>query len=414
MRPEVRDAMRAYEDTHFANPSALYIEAREAKAAMHAARAEVGQFLNCAHDHIVFTASGTEANNMAILGTFEKARNLAASSGIPGSAGPHFANPSFAKPHIISVATEHPSVREVLDEVVRRGGEVTLLQPQENGLITADQVMAAITPHTILVSVMYVNNEIGVIQPIRDIAQALQKYRKEKKVTYPLFHTDACQAALFYSLDVSTLGIDLLTLDGLKIGGPRGCGVLYVGGEVKNNNAPNSSLGGSLLPIIFGGGQEGGLRSGTEDVARMIGMATALTLAKTERKELSARLEQLRDYFIERILKEFPGAHLNGSAKHRAPNNVNVCFATEHGGLDAEYLVVALDTYGVAASYSSSCRTLKEDSSSYVVEALYKGTEKPDCAHSSLRFTLGRGTTKEEIDVAVEVLKKAVEQVNKK
>jgi cysteine desulfurase len=389
VRKEVLDVMQQYSTMHFANPSALYVEARKTKEIMQQARGDVASFLNTAKERIVFTSGGTEANNIAILGVFESARRK-----------------GLSKPHIISVLTEHPSVREVFEEIVRRGGEVTLLTPDTDGLISPEQVVSAMKENTVLVSIMYVNNEIGVVQPIKEIARAIrsqqsivnsQKDSHLKTNDYGLktvfFHTDACQAALFYTLDVSTLGVDLLTLDGLKVGGPVGVGCVYVKSGVE------------VSPVMFGGGQESGLRSGTENVAGMVGFAKALTFAKAERKELSERLEKLRDYFIDELVKRFPDAQLNGSRKHRAPNNVNMCFKS----VDAEYLVVALDTYGVCASYSSSCRTLKEDSSSYVVESL----GKPDCALSSIRFTLGSTTTKSDIDFALEALEKAVEQVSR-
>lgn len=391
VRVEVKEAMDNYSEKHFENPSALYAEAREAKDLMQRARGQVGEFLNTAKERVVFTSGGTEGNNIAIFGVFESA--------LKGG---------IEHPHIISLATEHPSAIEIFEEIERRGGKVTRLIPNKEGLITSNQVAEAIKENTVLVSIMYVNNEIGVVQPIREIAEIIKKYRKtrllggsadEAENQYPYFHSDASQAALLYTLDVSTLGIDLLTLDSLKVYGPVGIGCLYVRANV------------SISPIMFGGGQENGLRSGTENVVSMIGFAKALLLAKSERKELFERLEELQKYFIEQIQKKFPYSHINGSLKQRSPNNINVCFPACAGrpGLDSEYLVVALDTYGVAASYSSSCRTLKEDSSSYVVGALGNS----DCALSSIRFTLGRETTKSDIDFALDVLEKAVEQVKK-
>lgn len=374
IRPEVLKVVRAYEDQYFANPSALYKEARVAKEYLALARKEVASAINTTASQIVFTSGGTEANNIALLGVFEKARER-----------------GIEHPHIISIVTEHPAVREVLSEIERRGGEVTLLTPNVNGLVNAAQVTAALKENTVLVSVMYVNNEIGVVQPIKEIAQAIKLKNKEsgKKI---FFHADACQMPLWYGIDVSTLGIDLLSLDGLKIGGPRGVGCLYVKG------------GTEISPVMFGGGQEGGLRSGTENVAGALGFAKALTLAKKERKEMSERVEKLRDDLWKKIQTAYPSATVNGSLEYRAPNNLNVCFP----GVDAEYLTVALDTYGVCVSYSSSCRTLKEDSTSYVIEAL-----TPECKGSSIRFTLGIETTQADIDYAVEALKKAVMQVTR-
>ncbi|MEY4602426.1 MAG: hypothetical protein RL292_367 [Candidatus Parcubacteria bacterium] len=374
VRSEVQEVVQAYEDAHFSNPSALYKEARVAKEHLALARKDVASTLNTTASQIVFTSGGTEANNIALLGVFEKAR----SSGI-------------ANPHIISVVTEHPAIREVLSEIERRGGEVTLLVPNIDGLVSATQVVGALKENTVLVSVMYVNNEIGVVQPIKEIAQAIKLKTKDSGLK-TLFHTDACQAPLWYGLDVSTLGVDLLSLDGLKVGGPRGIGALYVKG------------GTEISPVMWGGGQEGGLRSGTENVAAALGLAKALTLAKKEKKEVSERVLALRNDLWNKIQTAFPDATVNGSLEYRAPNNLNVCFK----GVDAEYLTVTLDTYGVCVSYSSSCRTLKEDSTSYVIEAL-----TPECKGSSIRFTLGIETTEKDIDCAVEALKKAVVQVTR-
>ncbi len=372
IRKEVREVLRVSADTSFANPSALYLEARNAKELLSRARKEVASALNTTASQIVFTSGGTEANNTALLGVCKSAQEQGVDN-----------------PHIISVVTEHPAVREVLLEIERRGGTVTLLTPDADGLITPSQVVSALTDHTVLVSIMYVNNEIGVVQPIKEIAQAIKLKTKDSRLK-TLFHTDACQVPLWYGIDVSTLGVDLLSLDGLKIGGPRGIGCLYVKG------------GTAISPLMFGGGQEGGLRSGTEHVGACLGFAKALVLAKQEKKELSERVGALRDDLWKKIYTVFPDAIVNGSLKYRAPNNLNVCFP----GIDAEYLTVALDTYGVCVSYSSSCRTLKEDSTSYVVEAL-----KPECKGSSIRFTLGKDTTQSDIDYAVEALKKAVRQV---
>lgn len=382
IRREVREILRISADESFANPSALYREARRAKELLSFAHKSVASVLNTTAAQIVFTSGGTEANNIALLGVFEKAR---ASGNI--------------KPHIVSVFTEHPAIREVLKEIERRGGEITLLQPTEDGLITADQVFEALKDTTVLVSVMYVNNEIGVVQPIKEIAKRIKDKRQEirgkseDKNKYPYFHTDACQAPLWYGMDVSTLGVDLLSLDGIKVGGPRGIGCLYVKG------------GTEISPVMWGGGQEGGLRSGTEHVGACLGFAKALELAKKERKESGEKVQLLRDELWSRIQKEFKGVSINGSMKYRAPNNLNICFQ----GIDAEYLTVVLDTYGVCVSYSSSCRTLKEDSTSYVVEAL-----KPECKGSSIRFTLGTDITQADIDRVINVLKKAIIQVTQK
>ena len=371
---KVLDVLNSYSRNFFENPSALYLGGRESKELLISAKKKTAEVLNCFYEDVLFTSGGTESNNMAILGVFEKAKL----NGIK-------------TPHIVSVNTEHPSVLETLLEVQNRGGEVTLLHPDKEGLVSLKSILDSIKENTILVSVMYVNNEIGVVQDIKEIGQAIKKYKKEENKNYPYFHTDASQAPLYYSLDVSTLCVDLLSLDGIKIYGPRSVGILYV----KN--------GLSIKPILFGGGQEKNLRSGTENPVSAFAFSVALQNANKNRKKNFEKVSKLRDYFLEKILKNFKNTSLNGSLKHRSPNNINVCF----DGLDAEYLVVALDTYGVCASYSSSCRTLKEDSSSYVIEAL----GKENCKEQSIRFTLGLETTKTDLDFTLDVLKKAIKQV---
>lgn len=366
----VQEKMDEYQSTFFANPSALYSEALHAKDFLRESRERVANVLRSQKEEIYFTSGGTEGNNLALLGVFEASKK-----------------PDF-KPHIVTTNIEHPAILEVCDEIKRRGGEVTLVSVGEDGVVNAKDILNAIKQNTVLVSVMYANNEIGSVQPIKEISKLIRGYREKNNTSYPYFHTDACQAGLYLSLDVLHLGVDLVTCDGIKIYGPRGCGVLYVRNGTKIN------------PIVFGGGQEGGLRSGTEDVASAIGMSYALEIADKEREVESKRLLELRDYAIDSILKNFPKAVLNGSRENRLPNNINICFE----GVDAEFAVISLDVLGFAVSYSSSCRTLKEDSSSYVVSAL----GKKDCSESSLRFTLGKGSAKAQIDKLIFALKKVV------
>ena len=368
--PEVAEKIRQAEMQSSANPSALYAEAIVAKENLTQARQSIGQILNCQKSEITFTSGGTEGNNLALLGIFEAHKTV-----------------DF-KPHFITTAIEHSSVLEVCKEIERRGGEVTVLPVNPEGFVLAKDIATAIKENTVLVSVMYANNEIGTIEPIKEIGQVIKDWRQRNKTHLPYFHTDACQAPLFLNLDVSKLGVDMMTLDGIKIYGPRGAGILFVRSNVH------------MKPMIFGGGQEKGLRSGTESVGNAIGLATALEIAAAMREKESARLSEIRDYAIEKILKTFGSTTLNGSQKNRLPNNINICFP----GLDAEFAVIALDVAGISASYSSSCQTLKEDSSSYVVLAL----DKSECGLSSLRFTLGRKSTKNDIDALIIALHKIV------
>ncbi len=365
--PEVQKVMAVAGNS--ANPSALYEEAILAKAKMKAARSSIARFLNAQEKEIFFTSGGTEGNNLAILGIFEAAKK----QGI--------------KPHLITSKIEHPSVLEVFSEVEKRGGEVTYLDVSEDGFVLPKTVREALKPNTVLISIMLANNEIGTVEPIKEISKVIKDFKNNKvNKNYPYFHSDACQAALYLKLDVLKMGLDLLTLDGIKVYGPRGSGALYVRDETL------------IEPIIFGGGQEKGLRSGTENMPAILGLAKSLEIAEDLRDSESWRLSDIRDYAIDKILKNFPKASLNGSKKDRLPNNINICFP----GLDAEFVVISLDVAGISASYSSSCRTLKEDSSSYVIESIGKN----DCKNSSLRFTLGRESKKSDIDKLVSVLKK--------
>lgn len=366
----VLEKMESYNRKYFANPSALYSEALDSKEEVGVAKSDCAGLISCRSDEIIFTSGGTESNNLAILGLFES-----------------FRDKNF-KPHIVTTNIEHPSVLEVCREVEKRGGEVTYLKVSDEGFVSVDDIYKAIKKETILVSVMYANNEVGTIQPIKEISKFIKKWRSEQNTSLPYLHTDACQATLYLSIDVSKLGVDMMTLDGLKMYGPRNVGILYAKKDI------------DLNPILYGGGQQNGMRSGTEDVASIAGMAFALEIASMYREGESERLNVIRDYAIENILKYFPGSSLNGSAENRLPNNINICFKDQ----DAEFLVVALDVAGISVSYSSSCRTLKEDSSSYVISALGKG----GCSSSSLRITLGRETKKEEIDYLVEKLKEII------
>ncbi len=276
---------------------------------------------------------------------------------------------------------------------------MTYLPVSEEGLVSIKDLESAFKKNTVLVSIIFANNEIGTIQPMTEIGKAIKKWREKNSLklhsgeatSFPYFHTDACQAVLYEDINVAKLGLDLLTLDGIKMYGPRGIGILY------------RRLGLPLLPIIFGGGQEGGLRSGTENLPAIVGLSKAFEIADKLRESESARLGEIRDYAMTKILENFPKAKINGSLEKRLPNNINVCFQNT----DSEFLVVALDVEGVSLSHSSTCRTLKENSSSYVILAL----GKEECASSSLRITFGRQTKKEHVDILIRALNKVINLV---
>ncbi len=385
--------MKPLLDSNFANPSSLYAEGVESKKIMENARKRVAKILSAHADEIIFTSGGTEANNLALLGLFQSAKTI------------------IKKPQIIITNIEHPSIMEVCSEIKRRGGKVKVVRVEANGIVDPKKIKKAITNRTILVSVMYANNEVGTIQPIREIAKVIRQFRKTdgrnqqlferlrlgqtprsglsksssaSPSTFPYLHTDASQAANYLDLNVERLGVDLMTIDGTKIYGPRGAGFL-----VCRRRTP-------LWPIIFGGGQESGRRAGTENPPAALGLATALEISQSEKKREAARLCRLRDYFISEIRKHFPKAILNGDAKERLPNNVNFCFPD----LDAEFAVLQLDAKGIAISSVTSCQNLNTDSSSYVVQAI----QTKNCQKSSLRFSFGRKTTKKNLDFCLEVL----------
>lgn len=350
----VADAMKPFLDASFANPSSLYVEGVRVHKAVEAARRKVAGVLQAKPEEIIFTGGGTESNNIAILGTYFHYRDVLKKDKI----------------HFVATSIEHSSVLEALEHAKSLGAKVTYVSPGEDGIVRAEDIAAAIRPETVLVSVMYANNEIGTIQPIREI-------RKCAKMPITL-HVDACQGGSYLPLHVHDLGADLLTLDGSKIYGPKGSGILY------------RKAGIALSPIMFGGGQESGMRPGTENPAAIVGFAEALAIAQNERLSEGARLKMLRDGLQKRLLEKVKDLKVNGNLEKRLPNNLSIC----KSGLDAEYAVLRLDALGFALSSVTSCKNQSEDSSSYVIEELY-GDDS--CSKSSLRITLGRFTTEKEV-----------------
>lgn len=380
-----------------ANPGSLYAEGVEAKKKLEVARAGVAKSLEAHPDEIYFTSGGTESNNLAILGVLRGFENNRG-----GKRG-------LAKkiPHIVSLEIEHPSIKELLNALTEeKKCKITYVPVGESGIVDPKEIKKALKPETVLVSVMYANNEIGTIQPIHEIAKVIRSFKKERAdkaaknsatgaiSQYPYFHTDVCQAAAYETLRIPFLGADLMTLDGSKIYGPRSTGVLYAKRGVK------------ISPLMFGGSQEMGLRPGTENVAGAAGFALALELCQKEREKESARIAELRDAMLASIMKAVPKVLVNGDMKRRLPNNINICLP----GMDAEFAVLKLDVAGVCVSSVTSCRSQNEDSSSYVIEALARdatqGTAQnslsgtKNCSKSSLRITLGRHTTKSDAEKA--------------
>lgn len=370
--PRVREAMLPYLDEKFGNPSSFHTFGKQAKDDIDDARGEIAKILHTRPDEILFTSGGTESDNLAILG-FARA------------------NQSNGK-HLITTAIEHHAVLEAMMHLEKKEGfEVTYLKPDRDGLISAEQVSNTVRPDTICVSVMYANNEIGTIQPISEIGNTIQKYRKTNNKAWPVFHTDACQASGYLDLDVEKLHVDLLTLNGSKMYGPKGVGLLFVKRGIK------------LQPLQFGGSQERGIRPGTENVAGIIGMTKALELAQKDREKESARLVLLRDKLISGILSRIPKTRLNGHTTQRLPNNTNISFLD----IEGEALVLYLDAAGIYVSTGSACTSASLEPS-HVILALGMPYE---VAHGSIRFSLGHSTTEEDIDYVLETLPPLVEKL---
>lgn len=365
--PQVKRAMEPYWVHTFGNPSALSAEGAAAKKALAEARARVARALEARADEIVFTSGGTEANTLAIFGAIVWRQKL---FGVPRKRFLPYI------PHIITTAIEHSSVLEPVRELVRQGrAEASFVSVERNGIVRPEKIIEALRKNTMLVSIQYANNEIGTIQPIRTISHLL----KTANTARPLFHVDACQAPLYLHCFVNALGVDMLSLDGHKIYGPKGVGCLYV-----RRKTP-------LAPLLVGGGQERGMRATTENVPALVGFAEALRLAGMRREKESARLASLRDYFYSSILQNTEmEICVNGSMEQgkRLPHNLNISFP----GVDTEMLLFELDAAGIACSTKSSC--LYDERESYVVKALAGDSR---AARSTLRFTLGRKTTKKDI-----------------
>lgn len=363
---KVMEAMLPYFSEKYGNPNSMHHKGLEAKEAIEEARKKVAELLGADEKDIIFVGSGTESDNLALIGT---ARALKQKGN-----------------HIITTNIEHHAVLDTCEYLEKEGFRVTYVPVKENGIVDPKDIGNAITGKTILISVMYANNEIGTIQPVKEIAQMA----KAKNI---LFHTDACQAAGYLDMDVNNIGADLMTLNGSKIYGPKGIGVLY------------AKKGVVIQPLIYGGGQERGLRSGTENVPEIIGFAKALEIAQKKREDESRRLTRLRDKLIDGLKKKIGHITINGDLKNRLPNNVNISVA----GVEGESMILHLDANGICASTGSACSSHSLEPS-HVIKALGLSDE---ASHSSLRFSLGRHTTEEDIEKVLKDLPKIAESLRK-
>lgn len=373
VEPSVLRAMAPYFETIFGNPGSLHSFGQEAIAAVDRSRETIAKSIGGEFRDIIFTSSATEANNLALRGAVRRFHE--------------------SQPRVIISAIEHESVLETAQALQRDGVDLVYIPVNRHGLIDMKKMKESLNERTVLVSVMYANNEIGTIQPISEIAKIIHQYKAEHKVAkkqniYPLFHTDAAQAFQFLNCDVAALGVDMMTLSSHKIYGPKGAAALYV-----------KQLG-ALHPLLSGGGQEFGLRSGTENVPAIVGFAKAVELADAARKKESKRIAALRANFLRGIAKMFPQAEVNGittvDGMSTLPNMLNMYFP----GHAAQDVLTRLDLAGVAASSGSACHS-RAFESSYVIGALGFDSAR---AKSSIRFSFGRPTTKADLAVALKAM----------
>ena len=366
VKPEVLAKMLPCFTTHFGNPSGIYKVGREARAIVDKARADVASCIGCSPDEVFFTGCGSESDNWAIAGTAYAKRKK-------GN-------------HIITTAFEHHAVLHTCQKLEKEGFEVTYIKPDKEGIISVDDIKNAITDKTILITVMYANNEIGTIQPVAEIG----RLAKERGIT---FHTDAVQAVGTLPIDVNALNVDMLSMSAHKFYGPKGVGALYI----RKGHRPQN--------FMQGGAQEAGRRAGTENVAGIVGLAEALKLAQVDMDEKRLKISQMRDYLITEVLNKIPYTRLNGHISKRLPGNANFSFEF----IEGESLLLLLDLNGIAASSGSACTSGSLDPS----HVLLSIGLPHEIAHGSLRISLGECNTYEQIDYLVEKLIEIVNRLRK-
>jgi cysteine desulfurase len=365
---EVFSYMAPFFDMSFGNPSSLHMRGRRSRKIIEDARKSIASSIGSDSGEIIFMGSGTEANNVAIIGIARANKNK-------GN-------------HIIISAIEHKSVIEAAHVLEKEGFVVSVLPVKKNGIIDVQECIQLITEKTILISVMYVNNEIGTIQPIKELAEEISK---RKNNNLPLLHVDACQAITMLPVDVKNLGVDLLTLNSSKVYGPNGVGLLY-----KKNGV-------NIEPLIMGGGQENNLRAGTESVPLIAGFAKALQISIEKRDAEHIRLTSLQKYLREGLESKIPQLFFNGDQEMSVPSIVNITIP----GVEGESMLMMLDNYGICVSTGSAC-SASDLHPSYVLIAI---GQSPEIIHGSLRISMGRFTTQEDIDYFLEIFPKVVERL---
>lgn len=383
---EVLEAMLPYFNEIFGNPSSVHSLGQSAHVALNTARQHAAAFLGCTLEEIIFTGCATESNNTLLLGH--------------ARANKHRGN------HIITSAIEHDSILRACEVLQQEGFDITYVPVNGEGLIVAEDMEKAITPQTILISIMAANNEIGTIQSIAQLSQIA----RHKGI---FFHTDAVQYYGYFPCKVDELGVDALTLSAHKFYGPKGVGLLYVrknplssplsSNIVQSHNPPTPLIRGDIIkPLLVGGGQEFGMRAGTQNVAGIVGMVKAMERVEQNREKYAAHVLQLRDMLLQKLQERMSGVRLNGSLEHRLPNNLNLSFE----GIEAEALLIRLDLAGIAVSTGSAC-SVNSDQPSHVLKAIDLSKDQID---SSIRITLSKNNTMEDVQYAATTLQKIIKE----
>jgi cysteine desulfurase len=374
--PAVLDAMLPYFTANFANASSIHTPGQRARNAVETAREQVAALIGASPKEVVFTSGGTESDNHAIFGILNPALSESfpeARQAVPASG-----------PHIITTAIEHEAVLNACQQAEKRGAQVTYLPVDKNGQINPQQLKSSIRSETVLIAVMHANNELGTIQPLEEIG----KIAKEADI---YFHTDAVQSIGKIPVDVIALAVDLLALSGHKIYAPKGIGALYI------------KSGTHLQQLLYGGHHQRGARPGTENVAGIVGLGAAAAIAKKTQADEANRISKLRDHLEQEIVKVVPDAKINGANTARLPNTSNITIP----GLEGEALLISLDLKGLAISTGAACSSGAVEPS-HVLTAIGLS---PEDARASLRFSLGRPTTREEVDQALRIVPAAVQQL---
>ena len=386
---DVLKTMHSFERGFFVNPSAIYSDGVKVRNIIEESRLKIAKLINAHSDEIIFTSSGTESDALAILGLV-RGWNIENKGKVP---------------HIVTTKIEHPAVLENCRLLEKTGeAEVTYVSVDKFGIVNLEELKESLKENTVLVSVMYANNEIGTVEPIEEIAKMIRHFRKGKSVpnNFPIFHTDACQAMNYlYTENIEKLGVDMMSFNSSKIYGPKGIGILYKKRSIE------------LCPLYEGGGQEFGLHSGTENIIAIAGVARAFEIANKIKQKESARLITIRDYGIEKLLAlgKISGYRIivNGDVERRIPNNINISIM----GISSELLVIELSARGILVSEKSACKS-DDENKSYVIEAIRKiCPRKGDEEDGSLRVSLGRDTKIRDMDTLVKSLSKILEKYKK-